>query len=434
MKLAVVVQRYGVDINGGAELHARYVAEHLGRHAEVRVLTTCARDYITWRNEFPPGEERVNGISVERFPVVRERESHDFARRSSQVFNQMHSLQDELDWLDSEGPLSPALMARLAASNGEFDFVLLFSIRYHHAYHGARLVSSRAVLVPTAEREPSLGLAVFPPVLRGVRALMYNSEEERALIRGVAQNDDVPGVVVGVGSELPADASGARARQTFGLSGPYIVYVGRIDANKGFPELFNHFSRYLSSSHRDLTLVLIGAPFVEIPQHPRIRHLGFVSDRDKFDVIAGSEVLVMPSYFESLSMVALEAWALGRPVIANARCDVLVGQCVRSGAGLYYQNAEEFAGVLDAVLDDQALAAELGRRGREYYQRHYSWPVIEHAYLDMLAHLSSEPPRPSIEALPGWLARRRRDKPPASEVIGALPTGPVRSERQQGQL
>ena len=55
VKLAVVVQRYGADINGGAELHARYVAEHLARHAEVEVLTTCARDYVTWRNELPPG-------------------------------------------------------------------------------------------------------------------------------------------------------------------------------------------------------------------------------------------------------------------------------------------------------------------------------------------------------------------------------------------
>jgi glycosyltransferase involved in cell wall biosynthesis len=434
MKLAVIVQRYGMDISGGAELHARYIAEHLSRHADVRVLTTCARDYITWRNEFPLGEERVNGIPVERFPVTREREANDFAGRSRRVFEEMHSLQEELDWLDSEGPLSPSLLARLAASDGEFDFVLLFSIRYHHAYHGARLAASRAVLVPTAERDPALGLSVFPPVFRGVRALMYNSAEERALIHGIAQNDDVPGVVVGVGSELPAGVSAERARQAFDLAGPYIVYVGRIDANKGFPELFTHFTGYLSHSHRNLTLVLIGTPIVEIPAHPRIRHLGFVSDRDKFDVIAGSEALVMPSYFESLSMVALEAWALGRPVIANAGCDVLVGQCLRSGAGLYYQSAAEFAGVLDVLLDNPALAAALGARGQQYYERHYSWPVIEHAYLDMLERLSSEPRRSSMAPLPGWLARRRRDRPPAAAVIDALPRGPVRPERHQGRL
>ena len=59
MKIAVVAQRYGADINGGAELHARYVAEHLARHAEVEVLTTCAQDYVTWANEFPAGVETV---------------------------------------------------------------------------------------------------------------------------------------------------------------------------------------------------------------------------------------------------------------------------------------------------------------------------------------------------------------------------------------
>src|ERR1043165_281637 len=110
MKLAIVVQRYGADINGGAELHARYLAEHLARHAEVRVLTTCARDYVTWRNDFPAGEERVNGIPVERFPVSREREELDFGRRSTHVFTRPHSLADELRWLESEGPTSPQLL------------------------------------------------------------------------------------------------------------------------------------------------------------------------------------------------------------------------------------------------------------------------------------------------------------------------------------
>src|SRR3954469_22590923 len=110
MKIAVVVQRYGADINGGAELHARYIAEHLARHAEVRVLTTCARDYVTWRNELPAGHDTVNGIPVERFRVRRERDTQDFGRRSARVFTTVHSLQDELAWLASEGPACPALV------------------------------------------------------------------------------------------------------------------------------------------------------------------------------------------------------------------------------------------------------------------------------------------------------------------------------------
>src|SRR5919205_1124152 len=176
MKLAIVVQRYGADISGGAELHARYIAEHLAERADVRVLTTCARDYVTWRNELPAGGDIVNGIAVERFPVARERDVFDFGRRSTHVFDCVHSVADELLWLESEGPLSPRLIARLRQLGTELDFVLLFSARYYQAYFGARAVPERAVLVPTAEREASLGLSVFGPLFRGVRAIMYNSE------------------------------------------------------------------------------------------------------------------------------------------------------------------------------------------------------------------------------------------------------------------
>ena len=444
MKLAVVVQRYGADINGGAELHARYIAERLAPHADVRVLTTCARDYVTWRNELPPGEERVNGIPVERFPVARERDTTDFGRRSSLVFDRTHSLADELAWLESEGPVSPALLERLRRSESEFDFVLLFSVRYHHAYHGARMLPHRAVLVPTAERDASLGLQLFQPIFRGVRAIMYNTPEERALIQHLSDNTHVPGVVVGVGSDVPLQVDPERARHRFGLRNPFLIYVGRIDANKGCAELFEYFLEYVQgdlpaeagsrdqgAGRRDpLDLVLIGREVLPVPAHPRIRHLGFVSDQDKFDAIAAAEALVMPSYFESLSMVALEAWALGRPVIANARCDVLVGQSRRSNAGLYYANALEFAAIVETLRTDRGLATRLGANGRTFFDTHYSWPAIERKYLDMLGQLQAGAPRQEMEPLPGWWARRGRTLRPAAAIVDASPRGPSLREIQ----
>ena len=434
MKLAIVVQRYGADISGGAELHARYLAERLSRHADVTVLTTCARDYVSWRNEFPPGPDTVNGIRVERFPVSRERDVPEFARHQRRVFHDVHSLHDELRWLESEGPTSPDLIQRVRRAAAECDYVIVFSVRYYQAYHGARAAAGQAVLVPTAERDPALGLAMFQPLFRGVRAIMYNSFEERALINAVSGNEDVPGVVVGVGSEIPDRVDPARARQKFSLQHPFLVYVGRIDANKGCAELFDFFIRYAGTSSRPLDLVLIGSPVLQIPSHPRIRHLGFVEDRDKFDVMAAADALVMPSYYESLSMVALEAWALGRPVIANAHCDVLLGQCLRSNAGLYYEDAAEFAGALDVLLDSPQLAQALGRNGREYFARHYSWPVIERKYLEMFARLASEPQRTPMEPLPGWLARRRRNLRPAAEVIADIPAGPALARRARAEV
>jgi hypothetical protein len=146
VKLAVVVQRYGAEINGGAELHARYISEHLARHHEVEVLTTCARDYVTWANEVPSGVETVNGVRVRRFPVAHERDPIAFGRQSAKVFERVHSLAEELAWIDSEGPASPALIAHIARHRNEYGFFLFFSYRYWHAYHGVRAADGRAIL------------------------------------------------------------------------------------------------------------------------------------------------------------------------------------------------------------------------------------------------------------------------------------------------
>jgi glycosyltransferase involved in cell wall biosynthesis len=425
VKLAIVVQRYGHAINGGAELHARYIAEHLARHAEVEVWTTCATDYVTWRNDLPAGIERVNNIPVRRFPVKQERDPLIFGRLSDAVFHRTHSLADELEWLDAEGPTSPALVAHITRHAANVDFCIFFSYRYYHAYHGARAAGAKAILVPTAERDPAVGLSLFGPIFRGVRALMYNSPEERVMIQSVAGNQQVPSVVVGVGSEVPQNPQAQRFRQKHGVRGPFAIYVGRIDENKGCKELFSHFEAYLRERAGSMSLVLVGNSILDIPKHPRIRHLGFLDDTDKFDAVAAAEVLIMPSYFESLSMVALEAWALGKPVLANAKCDVLKGQCIRSNAGLYYESEAEFVETLRALEFNRWVAGLLGKNGRQYFRDNYDWPVVVRKYLDMLQRLAAAPGAPSFEPLPGWMDRRKANCQPAAQVVAAVPAGPA---------
>jgi glycosyltransferase involved in cell wall biosynthesis len=423
VKLAVVVQRYGADISGGAELHARYIAERLARHHDVEVLTTCARDYVRWRNELPAGEEQIGGVRVRRFRVSRPRDTRDFAFRSRWVFDARHSLQDELGWVKSNGPYSPSLVRYIRQQRAAFDFFFFFSFRYFHAYHGPRAAPDRAILVPTAERDPAVGLSMFAPIFKGARAVMYNSPEERALIEAASHRQG-PSVVVGISSDIPDRPEAARFRRTHNVSRPFALYVGRIDVNKGCRELFDYFQRYAARQPHGLDLILIGSKQFDPPDHPRIRHLGFLPDRDKFDALAAADVLVMPSPYESLSMVVLEAWALGKPVLVNGACDVLRGQCLRGSGGLYYENAEEFAEALYALEARGPAGPILGAQGREYFRRHYAWPVIDRKYKDMLDRLQREPAH-AIEPLPSFLERRRRALPPAAEVLASLPSGPV---------
>ena len=392
MKLAVVVQRYGADINGGAELHARYIAERLAKHAQVEVVTTCARDYVSWRNELDArrrDRQRCCRCAASPSPANGIRSSSAAARAGYS----RSPIPSPTSW---PGSTARGRRARRSSTTSRgrptsFDYVLLFSYRYYHAWHGARRLPGKAILVPTAERDPAIGLSIFGPVFRGVRGIMYNSYEERAMIQNATRNEHVPGVVVGVGSEVPARTDPARFRRRHKINRPFAIYIGRIDANKGCSELFDYFQRYAMTFPRGLDLVLVGKPIIPIPTHHRIHHLGYLSDEDKFDALAAADLLIMPSYFESLSMVALEAWALGRPVLANGRCDVLKGQCIRSNAGLYYESYEEFAETLYSLESNGPLHARLGKNGRDYFARHYAWPVIEKKYLDMFRQLERGP-------------------------------------------
>jgi Glycosyltransferase len=198
--------------------------------------------------------------------------------------------------------------------------------------------------------------------------------------------------VVGVGSEVPDEFDAAGARSRLGIDGRYIVYIGRLDENKGVPELFRFFMRLQAEEKSELKLVLVGKAHVPVPDHPGIVHVGFQEDREKYGLLAGAEFLVMPSQYESLSMVALEAWATGRPVLANGRTEVLRGQCRRSNAGLWYADYEEFRAAFLALANDAGLRRRLGANGRKFFQQNYSWEIIEEKYLRLIARLDERRP------------------------------------------
>lgn len=390
LRLALVVQRYGQAVDGGAEYHCRLIAEHLAHQHHVEVLTTCARDYITWSNELPAELAFVNGVPVRRFKVKRPRDPDRFGRVSRKVFGAPHDQGSELEWLVEQGPYSPALIRHLRRSRDRFDYFIFFSYRYYHSYHGIAALAERSLLVPTAEQDRVIHLEIFRPLFHLPRAIVYNSMEEREMIWEATGNREVLGDVVGVGTEVPSRMEPADFLHKHSVEAPYAIFIGRIDPNKGCRQLFQFFRRYLNETGSTLRLVLVGGRTMEIPDEPFVYHAGFLPEREKWGALAGADLLIMPSELESLSMVTLEAWAAGKPVLVNGRCQVLRGQCLRSNGGLYYENYYDFREALSVLEQDAELRSGLGRNGRRYFHENYRWEVIEAKYNRLLSRLVAE--------------------------------------------
>ena len=376
MRLAFVVQRYGSEVTGGAELHCRWLAERLARRHDVEVFATRALDYVDWADAYPAGDARVNGILVHRFSVRRRRKARVVASLSRVVFDRPHTEEEEEAWVQANGPDSPALVEAVVRSSDRFDLVVFYCYRYYHTYHTLPLVRDRAVLVPTAEEDPAIQLKVFETLFRIPRGIVYLTPEEKELVEERSGNAAVPSVVVGSGVELPDDGR-VDFRARHGLTRPFILYVGRVDRNKGCVTLFAYFRLFLEETGLDVDLVVAGQPAIPIPDHPRIVPLGVVTEEEKVAALRAADVLVMPSPYESLSIVMLEAWKLGLPVLANGRCRVLAGQCLRSGGGLPYDGYTEFREAARILLERADLRAALGRRGREYVEGEYRWDRVE---------------------------------------------------------
>ncbi len=392
-----VVQRFGLEVAGGAELHCRWLAGRLSRRHDVGVAATCALDYLEWRNHYPPGPATVDGIPVRRYKVARPRDERRFSRLSERVFAEAGPRRaDEIAWVEENGPVSPALVHALPAM--EADLFVFYSYRYYHAFFGLPPVAERAVLVPTAEDDPALRLRVFHELLRQPRGILYLTPEERDLVQLEAGNSAVPSEVIGSGVNVPPGHAAVDPRARFGIDGPYLLYAGRIDRNKGADRLFTAYARVREAWPDVPPLVLIGSAALPIPSHPSVRHLGFVSEDEKFALLRECEVLLMPSEYESLSVVVLEAWAMGRPVLVNAACKVLEGQCVRSGGGLYYRNQAEFGEALRRLVGDPGLRAALGAAGRRYVKSEYDWDVVERRTETFLERIRPRGPSPAPSA------------------------------------
>jgi glycosyltransferase involved in cell wall biosynthesis len=388
VKVAFVVQRYGLEVTGGAELLCRQVAEHMAKYWDIEILTTCAIDYLTWRDEYPPGPTTVNDICVRRFPVDNPRDVKAFNRLSASVLAGGGGKNAELNWMQAQGPSSPALLDYLQQYHHMYDFYIFFTYLYASTFFGLPLVADRSLLVPTAHDEPPIYLDIFNDLFRLPQALIFSTPEEQSFVNHRFGTTALPQEVIGIGVEEPSEVNAARFLNRYHdqLEGDdFVLYAGRIDVSKGCQQLFSHFMRFREDCpDYGLKLLLIGSKAMEIPTHPDILYLGFVSEQEKFDAIAASTLVILPSPYESLSIVALEAWQLAKPVLASGRCAVLQGQCIRSNGGLWYENYAEFRATLSLLLQQVNIRERLGTSGNNFVKHFYTWDRIESQYLHLV--------------------------------------------------
>ena len=375
MKLCFVVQRYGADIAGGSEAHCRELALRLSSRHDITVLTTCARDYVTWENAFPPGETGDANLRVIRYPVRHRRRMRTFADLSDEVFAGSTSIDRQHEWFRENGPDSPGLLDHLRAHGRDYDLVLFWTFRYAPSFFGLPLVADRAVLVPTAEDDSAIQLEAVEEFFHRPVAYLFLTPEEQALVSMRAGRTLSPAAVIGIGIEAEQGPASAPPPRVAGLPADYVLYLGRVDRNKGCDTLLDYFQAYAATSDRG-TLVLAGPAKMRIPEHARIRALGYVSDDVRSALLAHARALIVPSPYESLSIVLLEAWNAGIPALVNAHCKVLEGQVRRAGGGLFYRSANEFNEALDFLLDHPDIGTSLGRQGRAYVDREYRWPIV----------------------------------------------------------
>ena len=382
-KVAIVNQRYGLEVNGGSEYYTRILAEHLLEKYDVEVLTTCARDYDTWDNYYEEGVDEINGVPVRRFQTEKSRDLKKFKQLDRmRKYLPFFGRKMEKRWVEEQGPYCPACIRYIENHGDEYDVFIFVTYLYYLTVMGLEKVADKSILIPTAHDEPFLKMKLYKELFGQPRGYFFNAEEEKKLVYETFGTNHIPGVLGGIGIEVPDKTDGEGFRRKHGL-GKYIVYVGRIDYGKNCQQLFEYFGRYQEKKKADLKLVLMGKEMIEVPKRDDILSLGFVSEEEKYDGMSGAEFLVLPSQYESLSIVVLDSMKLEVPVVVNGKSPVLKDHCQKSKGGLYYESYEEFEKAVDFLLINREERTQMGKNGREYVDAHYRWDSI----LDSLSSL-----------------------------------------------
>lgn len=364
-KIAFVIQRYGEDFSGGAEYLCRQLAMRLSKAFDIDVLTTCSRTVLPFANDYPEGEMEDNGLNVIRFGVERpEAVEPDELLRQIQYYH----VEDDYQIIKKRGPYCLSLVKYLIGNHQKYHIIFFTTAIFFTTVSGMLLNLDNAVLIPTAHDEPDMYRHIYDVVFSLSKGILFNSIEERDFIeRRFSVTKGRQTLVTCAGIEEFHHRGYEKER--------FLLYVGRVCSGKGCNRLVRYFREYKRERQSDLKLYIAGsieADYCEL-YCKDVVYLGFITEEAKKEMMEKAWLFMVPSKYESLSLVLLESLSAGTPVIVNEDCAVLKGQCTRSNAGLYYSSYAEFAAVMDYVSSNQAVYDQMRRNGMEFVRREYNW-------------------------------------------------------------
>lgn len=409
MKFAFVTARYGADVTSGPDHACRLLAEQISARHDVEVLTTCARDARTWRNDYSEGVDRVRGALVHRFAVSPAADSQSLAQFTERLRAMPAVRNEELEWVRRAGPWSPALIDHIKRTYKSFDAIVFFSLLSPLTVHGLQTAAERSILVPYLQPGPTLRFGLSSDVLTGARALALMSSAERQLLRHYMRISPAHEEIVGVGIDPPPEQSyprhqqdpadvvvdedavghdgdaveeesylagrGIPFRRRHRLYGRFALYGGRVEPDNGCEEMLEYFDAF-ARDDGDTALVLMGVKMMRVPEDPWVRLAGVLPDRERLIAFEAADVTIAPAADDLLAQPVLESLAVGTPVLASARNASAVEHCRAANGGLYYANRDEFVAALKLLATNKRLREQLGENGRAYIRQNYRWDAV----------------------------------------------------------
>ena len=390
-KIGFVIPWYAENIPGGAEMETREVTKHLkAAGLDVEILTTCVKEFGSdWnKNYYPEGEEIVHNVPVKRFKV-KKRDTRAFAAVNTKLMNGTVPTAEEQQIFVDEMVNSPDLYKYIKKHSREYTAFVYIPYMFGTTYFGVKTCPEKAVLIPCFHDEAYVYMDIFRSLYSKAAGMIFNARPEYELTKRLYDIENMQTVVMGIGMDTDLTSDAAAFRKKFGISEPFIIYAGRKDAGKNVHTLVKYFSEYRKRRVTDLKLVLIGGGEMQIPADVRdhVIDLGFVDRQDKYNAIAASEFLCQPSKNESFSLVIMESWLCGRPVLVHEKCAVTANFARESEGGLYFNDYFEFEGCTDFFLSKKDTAAQMGRNGCAYVKKNFDWDIIVDKYKEFFNNM-----------------------------------------------